>query len=112
MKIATLLSTLGALAMTAALVYGFAWGGGWSEVRTLMGAPWFVVSLVDVYVGFALFAGWVLFRERPAVAAPVVLALMILGNAVACVYVVVTLARCGGDWARFWMGVRAEGARA
>ena len=45
--------------MLAGLIYGFAWGDFWKDGGALMDNPWGVVSLVDVYVGFLLFLGWV-----------------------------------------------------
>lgn len=79
-------------AMLAALIYGFRFGGGWDEVGALMERPWFVVSLVDVYVGFALFACWIALREKPWMAALWIIALMVLGNIIACVYAIVAVA--------------------
>jgi len=81
------------VAMVGGLVYGFGWGGGWSEVGRLMGSPWFLTSLVDVYVGFALFACWIASREKPVAAAAWIVPLMVLGNVVACVYVLARVRR-------------------
>lgn len=91
MKLAYAVAIVGGLAMGGALVYGFGFGGGWGEVALLMRYPWFVVSLVDVYVGFALFACWVACRERPLVAALWILLIMTLGNLVACIYAISAL---------------------
>jgi hypothetical protein len=74
--------------MAAGLVYGFAAGDGFDELRALMDYPWFVVSLVDVYVGFVLFACWIVSRERGLRAVVWVTLLLTLGNLVACAYVV------------------------
>ena len=81
------------LAMSAGLVYGFGFGDGWAEVQLLMDYPWFVVSLVDVYVGFALFSFWIIVRERPLVAVAWIVPLMLLGNVIACVYAFLALRR-------------------
>lgn len=97
-----------AVVMLAALVYGFGWGGGWAEVRDLMRSPWFVVSLIDVYAGFALFACWIALRERPAVAVPWIVALLLLGNLVAAIYAFVALTQARGDRARLFLGARAD----
>lgn len=75
------------VAMAAALVYGFGAGGGWAEVQKLLDYPWFVVSLVDVYVGFILFACWIAMRERLVPSLVWIALLMTLGNLVACIYV-------------------------
>ena len=86
-SIITTIAVVAGVAMAAALVYGFGFGGGWSEVRTLMDYPWFVVSLVDVYVGFILFACWIVSRERLVPAVVWIALLMTLGNLIACIYV-------------------------
>lgn len=99
---------LGAVVMAAALFYGFTRGGGWAEVAALVEHPWFNVSLVDVYVGFALFGGWVAYRERsPARAVLWIVLILVLGNLVSCLYALLALQGSGGDWHRFWMGRRA-----
>ena len=51
------------LVMLAGLIYGFGWGDFWEDGGELMDNPWGIVSLVDVYVGFFLFLGWVWIRE-------------------------------------------------
>jgi hypothetical protein len=108
MRSAVFLLVLGAAAMAAALFYGFTQGDGWSEVGALVAYPWFNVSLVDVYVGFALFAGWIVYRERSPLRAGIwIVLLLVLGNLVSCVYALLALARSGGDWTSFWLGRRA-----
>ena len=64
MKIAKLIALAGLLAMTAILVYGFTVGNFSAEGAKLLAMPWGIVSLVDLYVGFALFSGWIVFREK------------------------------------------------
>ena len=56
MKIAKVISLLGLLAMTGILIYAFTMGNFSSEGTKLLAMPWGVVSLVDLYVGFALFS--------------------------------------------------------
>ncbi|MFK7759017.1 MAG: DUF1475 domain-containing protein [Phycisphaerales bacterium] len=97
MKAMMLIGVLCTLAMLAALIYGFGYGNGWAEVRVLMDYPWFVVSLVDVYVGFILFACWIALREKPLVAVLWIVPLMTLGNVFAGIYFIraLLLARSG-----------------
>jgi hypothetical protein len=103
------LAVVGFVVMAGALVFGFSAGDFWGEGGRLASMPWGIVSLVDVYTGFALFSGWVVFREPSrAVAAWLVLLVMVLGNAFACGYVLWALARSRGDWVVFWMGPRAS----
>ena len=108
MKLAKAISFLGILAMSVALIYAFMVGDFWAEGSILLSMPWGIVSLVDLYVGFALFAGWIIYREKsPIVAILWVVALMGLGFLAGALYAFIALVRCDGDWAKFWQGHRA-----
>jgi hypothetical protein len=70
--------------------------------------PWGQVSLVDVYVGFMLFSGWVVYREKSVLRSAVwIVAIIVLGNFTASLYALIALYRSQGDWHRFWLGNRA-----
>lgn len=45
------------------LVYAFLVGDFAAEGSQLTSVLWGIVSLVDLYVGFALFAGWIIYQE-------------------------------------------------
>ena len=108
MKIAKVIAFLGLLAMTGILIYGFTVGDFAKEGRQLLSMPWGIVSLVDLYVGFVLFSGWIVYREQSFVRSLVWVALMmILGFWTASLYTLIALQRSGGSWQRFWMGQRA-----
>jgi len=110
MRIAKTLTAVGALAMAAALVYGFAAGNFAGEGSYLLAMPWGIVSLVDLYVGFVLFSAWIIFREGLTLRAAVwVVLMMVLGFFAASVYAYLALEQSAGDWRRFWMGVKAPG---
>ena len=112
MKAAKLVALLGLLAMTVVLVYGFTIGDFAREGRILLSMPWGIVSLVDLYVGFALFSCWIIYRERSFARSIVwVVLLMVLGFFTASLYALVALQTSGGDWRRFWMGKRIEEVR-
>jgi hypothetical protein len=111
MKIAKVVSLLGTLAMAGALIYGFTVGDFAAEGNVLLSMPWGIVSLVDVYVGFILFSGWVVYREKSLTRSIVwVLFIMVLGNFTAGLYTFLALQTSGGDWRKFWMGRRLETA--
>ena len=108
MKIAKAIALLGLLAMTAVLIYGFTIGDFAAEGKQLLSMPWGIVSLVDLYVGFALFSGWIVYREKSAVRSIVwVILMMVLGFWTASLYTLIALQTSGGDWRRFWMGWRS-----
>ena len=80
MKIAKGIALLGLLAMTSVLIYGFAVGDFGGEGSQLLSMPWGIVSLVDLYVGFVLFSGWIVYREKSAARSVVwVVLMMVLG---------------------------------
>ena len=108
MKAAKAIALLGLLAMTVVLVYGFTVGDFAEEGKQLLSMPWGIVSLVDLYVGFVLFSGWIVYREESAVRSVVwVVLVMVLGFWTASLYTLIALQTSRGDWRRFWMGRRS-----
>jgi hypothetical protein len=109
MTLAKAVAIAGLLAMTSVLVYGFTVGDFSGEGSQLMAMPWGIVSLVDLYVGFTLFSGWIVYREKSVVAAAVwVVLMMILGFWTGSLYTLVALLTSKGDWKRFWLGRHAS----
>ncbi|MFC2099597.1 DUF1475 family protein [Candidatus Bipolaricaulota bacterium] len=102
---------LGALAMVAVLIYGFVEGDFAGEGRRLLAMPWGKVSLVDLYVGFVLFACWILFRDGITLPSVVwIAAVMILGSLAICLYVLAALRSSRKDWGLFFLGRHAKEA--
>jgi hypothetical protein len=109
MKIAKLVAGLGLLAMTAVLIYGFTVGNFSVDGNMILNNPWGIVSLVDLYTGFILFSGWILYREKSYLVAGIwVILMMVLGFFTASLYVLITLYQSQGDWKIFWMGKNAS----
>src|SRR5512133_3661794 len=108
MKLAKIISVLGMLAMTAVLIYGFTIGDFLGEGSKLMAMPWGIVSLVDLYTGFTLFSGWIIYREKSLpVAILWTIAMMTLGFFAGSLYVFLALQNSGNDWRKFWLGKNA-----
>ena len=108
MKVAKAISLLGLIAMTVVLVYGFTVGNFREDGAALLLNPWGIVSLVDLYVGFILFSGWIIYRENSAVRSIIwVFFMMVLGFFTGALYTFIALQTSGGDWRRFFMGSRA-----
>jgi len=108
MKLAKAIALLGLLAMTAALIYGFTIGDFAQEGSQLLAMPWGIVSLVDLYVGFILFSGWIVYRERAVLPSIIwVVLMMVLGFWTGALYTFIALQTSRGDWRRFWLGKRA-----
>lgn len=110
MKIAKIIALLGLLAMTAVLIYGFTVGDFSAEGSKLLAMPWGIVSLVDLYVGFALFTCWIVYREKALLPSIIWgLLMMVLGFWAGALYTFIALQTSGGNWQRFWHGKRAPG---
>lgn len=108
MKLAKIISILGVLAMTAALVNGFTRGDFSGEGSQLLAMPWGIVSLVDLYTGFILFSFWIIYREKSMpVAILWTIAMMILGFFTGSLYAFIALQTSGNDWRKFWLGKHA-----
>ncbi|MBI5935968.1 MAG: DUF1475 family protein [Chloroflexi bacterium] len=108
MKLAKTISLLGILAMTAVLIYGFTIGDFSGEGGQLLSMPWGIVSLVDLYTGFVLFSGWIIFREKSLpIAIAWTIAMMTLGFFAGALYAFLALQTSNGDWRKFWMGKHA-----
>jgi len=108
MRIAKIIALAGLLAMTAVLVYGFTLGNFAAEGAKLLAMPWGIVSLVDLYVGFTLFSGWIVFREKAWAPSLIwVILMMVLGFWAGALYSFIALQTSGGDWRHFWLGKHA-----
>ena len=108
MRLAKVISLMGFIAMTGVLIYGFTVGNFRVDGAAILSNPWGIVSLVDLYVGFSLFSGWIIYREKSAFRAVIwVILMMILGFFTGSLYTFLALQKSGGDWRQFWMGCRA-----
>lgn len=107
MNAAKAVAFLGVVTMGGVLIYAFTVGDFQTEGSTLMSMPWGIVSLVDLYVGFFLFAGWIAYREDVWWKTAVwVLLLMVLGFFIGSLYALIALYQSNGDWHKFWLGAR------
>lgn len=108
MRLAKSIAVLGFLAMSCVLIYGFTVGDFSGEGSQLLAMPWGIVSMVDLYVGFLLFSGWIVYRERSLIRSLVwVVLMMVLGFWTGSLYTLVALLQSKGDWRHFWLGRRA-----
>jgi len=109
MKAIKILAVMGIIAMSLVLVYGFTKGDFFNEGSRLLAMPWGIVSMVDLYTGFILFSGWIIFREKSLPRSVVwVFFMMVLGFFTASVYVLIAAQSSAGSWRKFWMGNRSD----
>jgi hypothetical protein len=105
MRTAKIIVFLGILIMSGTLIYASMNGNFRQEGSILLSIPWGIMSLVDLYVGFTLFSGWIVYREQSLLRTVIwILLMMSLGFLAGCVYTFVALQTSGGDWKRFWLG--------
>ena len=107
MRIVQAISLVGTILMTISLANGFINGDIISEGADLLRIPWGIVSFVDLYVGFALFSIWIVFREKSPLSAIFwVLLMMVLGFFTGALYTFIAARKSEGDWRKFWFGGR------
>ncbi len=105
MKIVKIISIFGVAAMTAALLNGFINGDFLTDGGDLLSNPWGIVSMVDLYVGFLLFAVWIAYREKSVLRTVIWLFfLMTLGFFTASIYMLIAAFTSQNDWKQFWLG--------
>lgn len=114
-KIYTGVSTLaliGFLIMLFSISTAIVGGDFSTEGSIILSLAWGKVSLVDVYIGFIIFCGWIIYRERSLGRSAIwVILMMVFGNMTACLYILVALRQSRGDWPRFWLGRRGDSIR-
>ncbi|MCD4827310.1 MAG: DUF1475 domain-containing protein [Acholeplasmataceae bacterium] len=109
MKIAKIISAIGVLAMTIALLNGFINGSFFDDGSIILNNPWGIVSLVDLYVGFIIFSMWIYFREEKKVYSILwIISVMVLGFFSVSVYVLIALIKSNNDWLEFFLGYQKE----
>lgn len=105
MRFAKIVSLLGVIAMTVVLINGFVNGSFFEDGSMILNNPWGVVSLVDLYVGFILFALWIAYRENSILRAIIwIVLLMVLGFFIGALYVLITLYTSKENWMVFFLG--------
>ncbi len=105
MKTVKIISIVGVAAMTIALLNGFINGDFLTDGGALLRNPWGIVSMVDLYTGFVLFAVWIAYREKSILRSVIwIFFLMTLGFFTGSVYMLIAAFTSHNDWKLFWMG--------
>jgi hypothetical protein len=95
----------GLFTLSAALCYALAAGHFYTDGSALLENPWGFATVVDVYVGFALFSCWVAWREPSLARALVwIVLIMVGGNLVSAIYVLIALRSSKRNIETFWYG--------
>lgn len=108
-KLAKVIAALGVLAMSVALFQGFVFGDFFEDGGLLLGNPWGIVSLVDLYVGFILFSMWIAVREENVIVAAVwIVAMMVFGFLTGAIYTLMALMRSDDNLETLMLGARRK----
>ena len=95
----------GLITLSASLVYAVMEGNFSSDGQRLLENPWGLATLVDVYVGFALFSCWIVWREaRVEMALAWICLLLVGGNIISTIYVLLAAYANRENTTAFWMG--------
>lgn len=106
MVVVRVVSVLALLVMVGAISFGLASGDFGAEGSKILGLAWGKVTLIDLYVGLALFGMWVAFRERSVL--PTIMwwvLLVVMGNLAAAAYLTIAAFR-SDDMGELLTGVR------
>ena len=88
MVLIRVLAVIGVLVMTGAILFGSTSGDFRAEGGQILALAWGKVTLIDLYVGLALFGAWVAMREDSWVTTILWwAALIVLGNLATSLYV-------------------------
>jgi hypothetical protein len=97
-------SVVAVAVMVAVITFGFVSGDFAGEGSEIVALAWGKVTLVDLYVGLAIFGAWVAVRERRILrVAAWWLALIVLGNLAAALYLA-WAAFTSGDFRQLLLG--------
>lgn len=95
----------GSIAMILVLSHGFINGNFFKDGSVLLQNPWGIVSLVDLYVGFFLFSGWIIYREKSAFSAILwTIGMMVFGFLTGSLYVLYAALTSNKNMKKFWLG--------
>lgn len=81
------------LIMAGTILYGIGAGNFGDEGSTLLDLAWGRVTLIDLYIGLALFGGWIVLRDMSWRALPWLVSLVFLGNFATALYAFVAALR-------------------
>jgi len=104
MKIAKMFALLGFIVMTISITMGFINGDFTREGSIILSLIWGKITLIDIYIMFLIFAGWIYYREdKLSVFSIWFIFLLIFGAATASLYIYLALKKSNGNWKRFWL---------
>lgn len=105
MKTAKYIALLGFIIMAVSIIYGFMYSDFSGDGGQILALTWGKVTLIDIYIMFLIFSGWIYYREEHFLKFfGWFLLMLVFGAATACFYLYLTFDRSNGDWDQFWTG--------
>lgn len=80
-------ATVAVVVMVVAIAWAFMAGDFAEEGGEILGLPWGVVSIIDIYVGAALVLAWIRWRDGNGAAIAWLVVLVVLGHLGSALYV-------------------------
>ncbi len=97
----------GFLAFLVAIIYGVTARDFWAEGRVLVGIYWGRFTLYDIYLAFAVFYLWIVYREKSLLSSIIWFFLIMLGGAMTiCLYMFVALRTSDNSSVKLMLGKR------
>jgi hypothetical protein len=91
--------------MSASIISGFIFGDFSGEGSIIISLIWGKISLIDIYIMFFIFSGWIYYREVNFLSFfSWFILMLIFGAATACLYLYLAFNSSKGDWGRFFTG--------
>lgn len=107
MKTVSLLASILLLSLITVVLYASFNGDFLGEFGTIIGMPWGLVTIVDLYIGFVLLIMWVYWRERALLTTIIIgVFMMTLGNIIACLYLLYAVYDSQGSMMKLVNGKR------
>ena len=104
MKTAKILALLGFIVMSVSIITGFIIGDFTGEGSIIISLIWGRISLIDIYIMFFIFAGWIYYREVKFSKFFIwFIFLLVFGAATASLYIYLALNKSNGNWNQFWL---------
>ena len=64
MLVMVIFAIIGMLAMGTGILYGLIAADFLGEGSQILSIPWGIITLIDIYISFLVFCGWIVFREK------------------------------------------------
>ncbi len=101
------ISLIAFITMLVALLYGFIFANFFSEGSLIISVPWGIITLIDIYISFLVFCGWIIYREKTIYAKIIwVIFVLVLGSFTIAIYLFIAFQTCEENWQKFWHGKR------